>query len=86
MLQNPSEFASPAAKQYQCYLYIMVLLHFVLGIMLTVANPGVGFIEIIIPFLLMCTAFSMNFCTLIFYIILMLNDAVVYFCVVGLQI
>eukprot|EP00347_Sterkiella_histriomuscorum_P009890 403339482 len=84
MIENPSSRATPAAKSQQCRLYILVLLHFVLGIMLTVASPQLGFMEIIIPFILMCTAFSMNFCTLIFYIILMVNDCVQYLCIVGL--
>lgn len=86
MIENPSAYATPAAKRHQCHLYILVLFHFVLGIMLTVANPPAGIMELIIPLLLLCTAYSMNFCTLIFYMILMLNDTILYMSAVGLVI
>jgi hypothetical protein len=84
MMDNPSANATPAAKTHQCHLYILVLFHFVMGILLTVANPPAGIMELIIPLILLCTAYSMNFCTLIFYMILMLNDVVLYLSAVGL--
>ncbi|CDW74675.1 UNKNOWN [Stylonychia lemnae] len=86
MMDNPSQYATPAAKDHQCRLYILVLFHFALGIMLTVASPQIGFMDIIIPFILLCTAYSMNFCTLMFYIILIINDLVTYVCAVGLAV
>ena len=66
-------------------LYILCLIHFVLGVTLTVAAPGLGFIEIIIPLILLCSTYSMDFCFLIFYMVLMINDFVVYGSFVGLQ-
>ncbi len=36
--------------------------------------------------ILLCTAYSMNFCQLLFYIMLMINDLVEYLCLVGLYV
>ena len=83
-MQNPAEFATPQAKRHQCHLYIIVLIHFVLGIMLTVGDPGAGFIEIIIPLFLLCGAYGINFFSLIFYMMIMVSDFVKYLSFVGL--
>ena len=68
--------APPEAKQHQCHLYILAIAHFVLAIMLCIALPGVGIGEIFTAMILMCTAYSMNFCLVIFYMIMMMQDIV----------
>lgn len=46
----------------------------------------IGFGEIMNVIILMCAAYSMNFCCMIIYIIFMLNDVVTYFATVGLAV
>jgi hypothetical protein len=74
----------PECKQQQCNLYILALAHFGTAVALTVALPGVGFGEIFFAMILMCIAYSMNFCMVIFYMIMMMFDIVNYFSAVGM--
>ena len=81
---NPNENAPPEAKKHQCNLYILAILHFAMAITLCIAVPPLGFQEIITAMILMCTAYAMNFCMVILYIIFMLQDIVQYFSAIGL--
>ena len=51
---------------------------------LTVALPGLGIGEIFFSMILMCIAYSMNFCMVIMYMIMMMFDIVQYFSAVGM--
>ena len=55
-----------------------------MAVALTVALPGVGFGEIFTAMILMCIAYSMNFCMVILYMIIMMFDIVNYFSTVGM--
>lgn len=74
----------PECKQQQCNLYILALAHFGMAIALTIALPGIGVGEIITAMILMCIAYSMNFCMVILYMIIMMFDIVNYFSTVGM--
>ena len=76
--------ATPEAKQHQCHLYVLAILHFSMAVMLCIALPPLGISEIFTALILMCTAYAMNFCMLIFYMIMMLMDVVQYFSSIGL--
>ena len=69
-----NSIAPPDAKQSQCNLYILAIAHFVMAILLCIAVPPLGISEIFMALILLCTAYSMNFCMVIMYIILMLKD------------
>ena len=84
--QQQNNNASPEAKTHQCHLYILAVAHFVLAIMLCIAVPPQGISEIFTALILMCTAYAMNFCMIIFYIIMMCMDIVQYFSAIGLLI
>lgn len=85
MMQGPDPaMATPEAKQHQCHLYVLAILHFSMAVMLCIALPPLGISEIFTALILMCTAYSMNFCMLIFYMIMMLMDVVQYFSSIGL--
>jgi|688.fasta_scaffold1044263_1 hypothetical protein len=75
--------APPEAKTWQNYLYILAALHMIMMITLCVALGIGGINELFNMMILMCGAYSMNFCIMIFYIIIMFNDCVSYFCAVG---
>jgi len=62
----------------------LALAHFAIAITLTVAMPGVGIGEIFTAMILMCIAYSMNFCMVILYMIIMMFDIVQYFSTVGM--
>jgi hypothetical protein len=51
-----------------------------------VASGSRGFMQMIVALILLCTAYSMNFCMLIFYMIMVLNDGVQFLSIVGLEI
>jgi hypothetical protein len=55
-----------------------------MAITLSIAIPGVGITEIFSALILLCVAYSMNFCMVIFYVIIMLQDCLQYFCAIGL--
>jgi len=90
MMGGPSrtaEFAPPLAKKHQCNLFILGGVHLVMMIALMVSFHGaVGFGELINCMFLMCGAYSMNFCLMILYIIIMMNNVVTYFAIVGLAV
>jgi hypothetical protein len=65
-------------------LYILAIAHFCLAITLSIALPPVGISEIFFAMILLCIAYSMNFCMVIFYLIFMLQDAIQYFSAIGL--
>lgn len=75
--------APPAAKKMQSYLYILAGVHMVMMISLMSALGIAGINELFNMMILMCGAYSMNFCIMIFYIIIMFNDCISYFCAVG---
>jgi hypothetical protein len=79
-----NDLAPPEAKKHQCNLYILVIAHFVMAILLCIAGGGLGIMEIFTALILLCTAYSMNFCMVIFYIVFMLQDVVQYFSAIGL--
>jgi len=81
---SPSQFAPPDCKKQQSNLYILSVVHFVLAITLCIAIPPLGIGEIFTALILMCTAYAMNFCMVILYMLLMLQDVVQYFSAVGL--
>lgn len=54
--------------------------------MVCVKFPSNGISEMLISMILMCTAYSMNFLILIFYVIMMIIDFVDYMCAIGLEI
>jgi len=84
---NANEFAPPLAKDQQCKLYILGAVHLVMMITLMIAFHGLlGLGELFNCIILMCGAYSMNFCCMIFYIIIMLNDIITYFSIVGMLI
>ena len=58
--------------------------HFGMAIALTIALPGIGAGEIFTAMILMCIAYSMNFCMVILYMIIMMFDIVNYFSTVGM--
>jgi hypothetical protein len=62
----------------------LALAHFATAVTLTVALPGVGFGEIFFAMILMCIAYSMNFCMVIMYMIMMMFDIIQYFSAVGM--
>ena len=76
--------APPEAKKHQCNLYILAIMHFSMAILLCIAIPPLGISEIFTALILMCTAYSMNFCLVIFYLIFMMQDVVQYFSAIGL--
>ena len=84
--QQQSAAAPPEVKSHQCHLYIIAILHFSMAIMLCIVLPPLGISEIFSALILMCTAYAMNFCMLIFYMILMIMDVVQYFSAIGLLI
>jgi len=57
-----------------------------MAILLCIAVPAVGFGELFFSMILMCTAYGMNFCMVIFYMLFMMQDCVQYFCAIGLLI
>jgi hypothetical protein len=57
-----------------------------MAVTLTVAIPGLGIGEIFTAMILMCIAYSMNFCMVILYLIMMMVDIVQYFSAVGMLI
>lgn len=57
-----------------------------MAIMLCIVLPPLGISEIFSALILMCTAYAMNFCMLIFYMIMMIMDVVQYFSAIGLLI
>jgi hypothetical protein len=63
---------------------MLALAHFAVAVALTVALPGVGFGEIFFSMILMCIAYSMNYCMVIMYMIFMMFDIVNYFSTVGM--
>ena len=69
---SPSANAPPDAKKHQSNLYILSVAHFIMAIMLCIAIPPLGFSEILMALILMCTAYAMNFCMVIIYILFML--------------
>lgn len=74
---NPEGVDYPAeVKQQRSNLYILAIAHFAVAVTLTVALPGVGVGEIFIAMFLMCFAYSMNFCLIMFYMIIMIFDLV----------
>ncbi|TNV77076.1 hypothetical protein FGO68_gene14205 [Halteria grandinella] len=81
---SPSQFAPADCKKQQSNLYILSVVHFVLAITLCIAIPPLGIGEIFTALILMCTAYAMNFCMVILYMLLMLQDVVQYFSAVGL--
>ncbi len=84
--QSPSSNAPPEAKSHQMRLYLLAIAHFVLAILLCIAAPPLGISEIFTALILLCTAYSMNFCLVIFYTIFMIQDVVQYFSAIGLLI
>lgn len=84
--QDANANAPPEAKKHQCNLYILAIAHFALAITLCIAVPPLGLQEIISAMILMCTAYAMNYCMVILYIIFMLQDVVQYFSAIGLLI
>ena len=73
----------PAAKKMQSYLYLLGAAHLVMMITLMSAMGVFGLNELFNLMILICGAYSMNFCIMIFYIIIMFNDCISYFCAVG---
>jgi|SanBayMetagenome_1026888.scaffolds.fasta_scaffold155654_1 hypothetical protein len=63
---------------------MLALLHFATAVTLTVAIPGLGIGEIFFAMILACIAYSMNFCMVILYMIMMMFDIVQYFSAVGM--
>lgn len=84
--QQQNDLAPPEVKKHQCNLYILAILHFACAIMLCIAIPPLSFGEIITAMILMCTAYAMNFCMIILYMLFMMQDVVQYFSAVGLLI
>lgn len=82
--QQSQQVAPPEAKKQQCNLYILAIVHFVMAILLCIAIPPLGIGEIFTAMILLCTAYAMNFCMVIFYIIFMLQDVLQYFSAIGL--
>lgn len=78
------QMAPPEAKKSQMNLYILAIAHFCLAITLSIALPPVGIGEVFFALILLCIAYSMNFCMVIFYLIFMLQDAIQYFSAIGL--
>ena len=83
---SPAQFAPPDCKKQQNNLYILSVAHFIMAIMICIAIPPLGIGEIFTALILMCTAYAMNFCMVILYILLMVQDCVQYFSAVGLLI
>jgi hypothetical protein len=73
----------PAAKKMQNNLYLLGAAHFVMMIILisSLGNPGLN--ELFNLLFLMCGAYSMNYCFMIFYIVIMFNDCISYFASTG---
>ena len=65
-------------------LYILAIVHVMFAILLCIAIPPLGISEIFTALILLCTAYAMNFCMVIFYIIFMIQDVVQYFSAIGL--
>lgn len=78
------QLAPPEAKKSQMNLYILAIAHFCLAITLSIALPPVGISEVFFALILLCVAYSMNFCMVIFYLVFMLQDAIQYFSAIGL--
>lgn len=81
-----SSLAPAEVKKHQCNLYILSIVHIALAITLSIAIPPLGIGEIFTAFILMCTAYAMNFCMVIFYMLFMMQDIVQYFSAIGLLI
>ena len=73
----------PEAKKMQNHLYLLAGAHLVMMITLMSALGIQGLNELFNIMFLMCGAYSMNFCFMIFYIVIMFNDCVSYFCAAG---
>ena len=67
-------------------LYLLGAAHLVMMIILisSLGNPGLN--ELFNLLFLMCGAYSMNYCFMIFYIVIMFNDSVTYFSTAGYMI
>lgn len=59
-----------AANQHKAKLYFVMLAHIILSIMYLFVNPFGGLSELITVLILWCAASQMNFCLLLFYIIM----------------
>ena len=68
---NNNEFAPPEAKQQQCNLYILAIVHFAMAITMTITLPPLGVGEFLTASILLCIAYSMNFCGVIIYMVFM---------------
>ena len=68
-----TENAPEIAKKHQCNLYILGGVHLAMMITLMISFQGLfGLGEIFNVLILMCGTYSMNFCLMILYIIIML--------------
>jgi hypothetical protein len=83
---SPSDNAPPDCKKQQTNLYILSVAHFIMAILICIAIPPLGIGEIFTALILMCTAYAMNFCMVILYMLLMIQDCVQYFSAIGLLI
>lgn len=86
MNMQPRFPSNPQAKAKQQQLYVIAVCHAVLAVLLMVANPFVGLFEFMDVCILYCAATSMEFCLLIFYILLCCLSMVQYISGVGLVI
>ena len=84
---NPENIAPPpAAKKMQNELYILGAVHSVMMIILMSSLGIPGLNELFNVMFLMCGTYSMNYCFMIFYIVIMFNDSVTYFTTAGYMI
>jgi hypothetical protein len=63
---------------------MLAVCHIVLALMLCFADSYMGMYEMMSFMNLLLAACSINFCFLLFYVMLMINDLVYYLCAVGL--
>jgi hypothetical protein len=83
---SPANNAPPIVKMHRKRLFILCLFHFILAFMLMWVDSYKALYEMIAAMELALAAYSVNFCFLLFYVMLMLNDTVYYLCIVGLYI
>jgi hypothetical protein len=82
--RNPGQNAPPHIKKQQQRLYILGAVHFILSFMFMWVDSYQAMYEMIACMELLIAACSLNFCFLLFYLVIMINDTMQYLCAIGL--
>jgi len=83
---GPAAPPTRKGKSYQLILYICLLVHVILSIMIMFVGIFQGFFELISALILWCGTKQMQFCLLMFYMILIIISFVQYIASIGLTV